>query len=90
MAFNCFLAANEQGDYGIGYPEIKSVYLEAGRPYFLVQANVNSGFEYTCNSWIAGPGNVNIIPEPASLLLLAVPAALFARRRREWYAWNRS
>jgi hypothetical protein len=79
-SYDHLLAANEQGDYGWGYPDIKSVYLEAGRSYFLVQADVDPGFQYTYNSWIGGPGNVNIIPEPASLVLLAL-AALVARRR---------
>jgi hypothetical protein len=81
--YDHLLAANEQGDYGMGYPDIKSVYLEAGRQYYLVQAEVSPGFEYTYNSWIGGPGNV-IVPEPASLILLAMPALLFAARRRGW------
>jgi hypothetical protein len=80
-AYDHLIAANEQGDYGIGLPDIKSVYLEAGRPYFLVQADVYPGHEHTYNSWFGGPGDVNVIPEPASLILLALPAALFMWRR---------
>jgi hypothetical protein len=55
------LAANEQGDYGIGLPDIKSVYLEAGRTYFLVHADVQPGHQFTYNSWIAGPGQAHVV-----------------------------
>lgn len=79
--YDHLLYADEQGDYGAGYPDIKSVYLETGHTYFLVQANCSISDGFTFNSWVSGPGNATVVPEPTSFLTLVGLALLGIRRR---------
>ncbi|MFI4916351.1 MAG: PEP-CTERM sorting domain-containing protein [Phycisphaerales bacterium JB060] len=67
---------------GVGYSGLDAVNLSSSSTYFIVQTGFGNGDAGPYQVSISGPGDIRIIPAPASLALLGLGGLAAARRRR--------
>lgn len=67
---------------GVGYSGLDSVNMVASSTYYIVTTGYSNGEEGPYQNSISGPGDVFIVPAPASLALLGLGGIAAVRRRR--------
>lgn len=67
---------------GVGYSGLDAVSMVASSTYYIVTTGYDIGEEGPYQNSISGPGDVFVVPAPASLALLGLGGVAAVRRRR--------